>query len=114
VEQRAYRVVPGETTITPAEKRLATPADHLRYFTTFVAGIIENFSLAIKRPSADVATDRIHYRQRTVFMTDEELDTLLADIETRMDREDRAPSGVERKPHVISWIVLPEIQPERE
>ena len=98
----------GETIIPDYEKHRATPADHLRYFTTFVAGLISSFSQYTKRPDADIVRDRVAYRQRTLYLTDSELATLLDDIERRFDEEDDDASNPDRKPHVLTWIVLPE------
>lgn len=104
-----YRV--GETVIPAYDKHRATPADHLRYFTTFVAGLIDAFSRYVKRPGADMVRDRIVYRQRTLFLTGQELATLLDDLEARFDSEEDDPANPDRKPHVISWVILPEAQP---
>lgn len=104
----------GETTIPDYEKHRATPADHLRYFTTFVAGLISSFSQYTKRRDADVVRDHIAYRQRTLFLTDQELADLLDDIERRLDQEEDDPTNPDRTPRVVSWIVLPEIKPGEE
>lgn len=101
----------GETMIPEYERQRATPADHMRYFTTFAAGLIGAFSRYIKRPDVDVVGDRVVYRQRTLFLTDGELATLIDDFEARFDAEEDDPSNPKRKPHVISWIILPEVQP---
>jgi DNA-binding transcriptional ArsR family regulator len=104
----------GETMMSDYDKHRATPADHLRYFTTFVAGLIASFTRYTKRPDANVVRDRVAYRQRTLFLTDKELTTLIDDLEARFDREEDDPANPERRPHVISWVILPESQPREE
>jgi DNA-binding transcriptional ArsR family regulator len=113
-EERKYRVVQGETFVSSTDIRKATPADHLRYFTTFVAGLIENFARYVRRPNADIAEAGIGYRQVTLHLTPEELHRLKEDVEALFRRDLQNPPGGDRKPMVVTHIVLPEEHPTDE
>lgn len=113
-EKREYRVVQGETFVSSTDVLKATPADHLRYFTTFVAGLIENFARYIRRPDATVAESGISYRQVTLHLTKDELSRLTEEIEVLFRRDLQNPPGDDRKPMVISRIILPEVYPSDE
>jgi DNA-binding transcriptional ArsR family regulator len=112
--EREYSVVKGETFVSSSDIRKATPADHLRYFTTFVAGLIESFAGYIRRPNADIAEAGISYRQVTLHLTPDELRRLMEEIEVLFRRDLQNPPGGDRKPMVVSRIILPEVHPTNE
>lgn len=112
--ERVYALPEERMSITPQEALQATPADHLRYFTTFVAGLLGAFARYLKRPDPDLVRDGVGYRQITLSLTDDELRSLMADLDDRMRREVDNPPGDGRTPRVITRIVLPEVQPADE
>jgi DNA-binding transcriptional ArsR family regulator len=112
--ERVYMVAPGQTRVTKEERRMATPADHQRYFTTFVAGMLGMFTRYLKQPKADVVRDGVGYRQVTLQLSDNELETFMKDLDERFNLESRLQPGEGRRPRVFSWIVMPEVQPDDE
>ena len=109
--ERVYALPEDRMSIPPQELSVATPADHMRYFTTFVAGLLGSFARYLKRPSVDLARDGVGYRQVTLNLSDDELRVLMSDLDNRMRRELDNPAGDGRTPRVITRIVLPEVQP---
>lgn len=89
----------------------ASPSDHMRYFTTFIAGILGTFSRYLKRPNVDIERDGVGYRQITLHLSDEELRSLAADLDARLRREAGNEPGAGRRPRVIARIFMPEEQP---
>lgn len=106
--QARYRVVPEERRVRPADVIGATPADHLRYFTTFVAGMIENFARYTRRPTFDPVGSGTSYRQVTLHLTREELQRVVEDFEVIFSREIGNPPGGDRRPLVVTRIIMPE------
>lgn len=104
----AYTLVRPEGTIPETDRRLITPADHLRYFTAFAAALIDIFSRYLKRPNVDVVTDGVQYRQEVLHLTDEEHDRLVTDIQARLDNASQYDPSNERKPRILSWIIIPD------
>jgi DNA-binding transcriptional ArsR family regulator len=103
-----YRVDSEEARIGPGDIRQATPADHLRYFTTFVAGLIENFSRLIRRPNVDVSEAGVSYRQATLHLDKEERERLSAELEEVFERYAANTPGGQRRPMVVTRIIMPE------
>lgn len=103
-----YRVVPEERRIQPADVLSATPADHLRYFTTFVAGLIDNFARCTRRTPFDPAGSGTSYRQVTLYLNTGELQRVVDEFETIFSREIENPPGGDRRPMVVTRIIMPE------
>jgi DNA-binding transcriptional ArsR family regulator len=103
-----YRVIPEERRIQPADVLKATPADHLRYFTTFVAGLIDNFARCTRHLPFDPVNSGTSYRQVTLYLTTDELQRVVDEFETIFSREIENPSGGDRKPMVVTRIIMPE------
>jgi hypothetical protein len=103
-------------TMRQLEARLAevSPSTLSRQVDTFVADLIVSFTRYAKLLKANVVRHRITYRQRTLFLTDRELAMLIDGLEARIDREEDDPANPERRPNVISWVILAEPQPREE
>jgi DNA-binding transcriptional ArsR family regulator len=106
-----YRLVKANANITETEVRLATPADHLRYFTTFVAGMIEMYSRYLKRPEVDLVADGVELRQELLYLSRDEVRDVVREFQARLDELARNRPDPERSPRVFSWIIMPEVTP---
>src|SRR5262249_3319406 len=51
----------------------ATPEDHMRYFTAFVAGLLADFARYLRRDVIHLAADGVGYHQTVLYLSDEEL-----------------------------------------
>jgi DNA-binding transcriptional ArsR family regulator len=109
--ERVFRLTEERLTIPPSDVVRATPADHMRYFTTFVAGLIGSFARYLQRPTIDPGRDGVSYRQVTLYLTDEELASLMTDLDARIRREHANEPGNGRHPRVFTRIVLPDDHP---
>lgn len=94
--------------ITPTDLRMATPADHLRYFTTFVAGLLATYSRYLRRPKVDPVEDGVSVREMTLHLTSAELNALKQDLYERIQREASNELEGERRTHVLAWVIVPE------
>jgi len=109
--ERVYALRMEHVSIPAEELARATPADHMRYFTTFVAGLLGSFGRYLKRPRLDLAKDGVGYRQITLNLSRAELDALIDDLNARLYAElDNVPTP-ERNVYTISRIVIPEEGP---
>ena len=109
--ERVFTLPEEELAIPPDELARATPTDHMRYFTSFVAGLIGSFSRYLRRPGVDFERDGVGYRQTTLHLSDKELRNLIDDFEARMRQEWANEPGPDRQARVITRIVLPEEEP---
>lgn len=109
-DEPSYRLN-QEASITPADLRLATPADHMRYLSTFVSGLLDTYSRYLKRPQLDPVDDGVSVREMILHLTKDELRTLKQDLYERIQREFPNEPGDDRAPHVLAWIIMPEEPP---
>lgn len=105
--ERTYALVDALTSVSPEEVASATPEDHVRWFTTFVAGLIGDFARYVARPDADFLADGAGYRQVALWLSDKELRQLLLDLNAVVaPRLANAPRrGRQRR--VLSTILVP-------
>lgn len=106
-----YELVKSHANITDTEVRLATPADHLRYFTTFVAGMIDMYSRYLKQPDVDLVADGVELRQELLYLSHDELRGLVREFQDRLNELARNRPDAERTARVFSWIIMPGVFP---
>jgi hypothetical protein len=86
-----------------------TVEEQRRAFLTFVAGLLADFDRYLERGDVELARDRVGYRQVALYLTDSELDELLAELRavfaTRLDR----PAGEGRTRRLVSTLVMPAV-----
>lgn len=105
-QERTYGLGPSAV-LTEEAFRDATPEDHYRYFTTYVAGLLDQFGAYTRRPGIDLGADGVGYRDHVLNLTDGELRELLAEIRGAIAaRADNAPTP-ERTPRLLSTITIP-------
>ena len=105
--ERVFALPEERMSIPEEELARAGPADHMRYFTRFVAGLLGSFGRYLRRPALDFRRDGVGYRQVTLLLSDEELIALIADLDARMRREVGNAPSPERKPRILTRIVMP-------
>ncbi len=105
--ERTYAVVEAAVSLGPDAVAGATRDDHLRYFATFVGALISDFATYLDTDGADVGRDGVGYRQAPLWLTDDELDDLLARLgETLAPFLANEPSP-ERRRRLLTTILMP-------
>lgn len=104
--ERTYAL--GAKSVLSAEAfRTATREDHYRYFSTYVAGLLDQFGGYLAQPTVDLEADGVGYRDETLNLSDTELHEMLAElrgvISQRLDNE--LTDG--RRPRTLSTIIMP-------
>ncbi len=94
--RRVYALVEGAGTLAPEDLAGATKDDHLRYFTVFLAGLLDDFGRYLQRGSVDFVADGVGYRQIPLELSDQEfaelagrLNAALAPVIANRPRPDR-------------------------
>jgi hypothetical protein len=83
--------------------------DHRRAFRIFAAALMADFDRYLDRAGErpDLAGDRVGYRQAAVWVTDEEFDTMIADLAAVLrPRLAHRPDG-DRRRRLVTTINLP-------
>jgi DNA-binding transcriptional ArsR family regulator len=90
----------------------ATRDDHLRYFITFIATLIDDFAAYLDRGEPDYARDGVGYRQVMLALSDAEFRRMSKALSAALLPFVTLPAAAKRKPRYLSTIVMP-AQPRR-
>lgn len=110
--ERTYRLDPGQSEVTLEDLESMTAEQHKQAFVAFIAGVLADYDAYLDRGDIDLLRDRVGYRQHALWLTDDEMDELLA-----KHRETLAPY-VEREPapgrvrRLLSTILMPAVRGE--
>ncbi|MEA4908964.1 MAG: helix-turn-helix domain-containing protein [Chloroflexi bacterium] len=85
--------------------------DHLRYFTTFVATLLDDFSLYVKNTEPlNVLTDGVGYQKFPLELSDEEFITVATGINAAIAPHLNNPPAPGRKRRIFATIVMPVVE----
>jgi hypothetical protein len=110
--ERSYRLDVTAASVGPGDAAAMTADDHRRAFTTFAGALMAAFDRYVTRAarqgaSADLAADRVGYRQVAVWVTDEEFDAMAADLADALKaRMANRPDGARRR-RLVTTVHLP-------
>ena len=108
VVERTYAIVESAVSIGADEIADASDDDHLRYFTTFVGTLLAQFASYVADGDIDPAADGIGYRQAALWLSDDEFDTLVAQLTTAVQPHLQHEPSPARRRRLLSTIVLPD------
>jgi DNA-binding transcriptional ArsR family regulator len=106
--ERVYALVEGAASLGPEALADATPEDHLRWFTLFLAGLLGDFGRYVAGGRVDVVADGVGYRQLPLELSDEELAELAGRLNAALLPVLHNPPAPERRRRILTTIVLPE------
>ena len=105
--ERTYRLHVEAAQVTLADLERMTPDEHKQAFASFVAGLLADFDAYADRGDIDFIRDRVGYRQTALWLTNEELDDVLAKTrELHAPYASQGPGGG-RARRVVASVVLP-------
>jgi DNA-binding transcriptional ArsR family regulator len=104
--ERYYRLADEATSADPAGM---TAEDHRRAFATFVAALLADFDRYVDGagPSPDLAADGVGYRQAGLWLDDEELGDLLAELRAVVAARMALPQREGRRRRILSTVLMP-------
>lgn len=105
--ERTYALRTNLAQVTADELSHMGPDDHRRAFVGFIAGLLATFDTYVDRGDIDLLRDRVGYRTSAFWLTDDELDTVLAGMREALGPyADRGP-GDGRVRRMLSTVVIP-------
>jgi DNA-binding transcriptional ArsR family regulator len=110
--EKVYALQPAGLELTSAELAEAMPEDHMRFFTTFVAGLLGSFSRYLKGGDIDFVRDGVGYRQVTLQLSDAELMTMAGELSAVVMRSIANQPDPGRRARVFTSILIPEPSPQ--
>lgn len=95
--------------LSPSEIAAMSPADHAHAFGVFVAQLLGDFEryLASEDPAPDPARDGAGYRLGAAWLTDAELEELLADLAAQIRPRLANGPAPGRRRRILAGVVIP-------
>ncbi len=110
--ERTYRVVSSAVSLTDADLESATSDDHFRYFATFVGTMLTDYATYLAAGEPSLGADRVGYRQTPIWLTDDELDALVAALRTAVDAVIDNEAGPGRRRRLLTTVIMPDDRSE--
>lgn len=106
--ERTYQVVQGAGRLTRADIVNTSARDHIQYFTTFVATLIDSFAGYVRSASLDAMfEDGLSYNRTVVYLTDHERMQFQAELQTLATRMLALPPDTNRRKYTLAQAVIP-------
>jgi len=84
--------------------------DHLRYFTAFIATVLDDFSRYVNNAKPfDVIADGVGYQKFPLELSDEEFITVAKGINAAITPYSNNPPAPGRKRHLFTTVVMPDV-----
>ena len=84
-----------------------SPDDHRQAFTAFVAGLLADFDRYLARGAPDFSDDGVGYRQAALWLDDDELADLLADLREVIELRQRNEPAPGRTRRLLTTVLMP-------
>lgn len=104
--EKVYAAETGKAVLTAEDVADASRDDHLRYFATFVTGLLDEYSAYLRRERIDLLTDGVGYRERHLHLDDGELTAFVSELGSLLERWERPPGGG-RTPRLLATVLMP-------
>lgn len=105
--ERRFALHPGAASIAPADLATASRDDHLRWFASFLAGLLGAFGRYLDRGTPDLARDGVGYREVIVHLSDPELVEMATALNAALLPFVTQPPGEGRTPRLLATILMP-------
>lgn len=105
--ERTYAVDLGAAEVGADAARSMSREDHRRAFTAFTAALLGQFERYLERGEVHPAQDRISYRQAALWLSDEELDEMVAELRDTITRRLGNREGPGRTRRTLATVLLP-------
>ncbi len=105
--ERRYELHPGAASLGPADLAAASREDHLRWFASFLAGLLGAFGRYVDRGVPDLARDGVGYREVVLQLSDEELARMAAALNAALLPFATQPPAEGRTPRLFATVLVP-------
>ena len=106
---KVYAVQKGQARIHPADTRAATDVDQLRYFTTFLNTLAENFRTYLAQRPLDPGDDPVHSLMETLHLRPDEYRQFMAELNALLEPWRARPPAPDRRRLIFAHIALPDL-----
>lgn len=108
--EKAYTLGSQGATIDAQQFAAMSREDHLRYFTTFAATLLDDFSRYVKNPEPiNILTDGVGYQKFPLELSDEEFIEVAKGINAAIVPQLSNQPAPGRKRRIFATIVMPDV-----
>ncbi|MDO9084908.1 MAG: helix-turn-helix domain-containing protein [Anaerolineaceae bacterium] len=109
-EERAYRLLLSPH-ITQEDVQMMSKDDHLHYFSTYAAGLVQDFKAYLdSQDNLDMLADRAGYSEAVFYASTEEMDELFAPFRERLLALSKHLPQAGRRLRKLVFINHPEVE----
>ncbi|MBB6248735.1 helix-turn-helix domain-containing protein [Rhodanobacter sp. A1T4] len=106
--ERTYRLDPNTIKMPPEDIPDIDPDTHLKYFSVFLASLLEDFGRYMRSDDVDVVRDDVHYLQATFLASPEEFVGFMKEMQALIKRFAGLGPAKNRTQRTVSMVTLPE------
>ncbi|TAN03433.1 MAG: ArsR family transcriptional regulator [Rhodanobacteraceae bacterium] len=106
--ERSYRINPKAVAVPAEEIGAIDPEAHQKYFSVFVASLLEDFGRYIRSGDVDVQRDDVHYLQVPILASAEEFTRFMEALMALINKFAKRGPGEHRIRRTVSIVTLPE------
>jgi len=106
--ERIYGLAQGRARLTAEDLAEASREDHMRYFMTFIASLLDDFASYLEQQDVDLFKDGVGYGQVPLYLSDREFDDVAEKIRDVLTRAAANQPTAGRRRRTFSTIVVPE------
>ena len=105
--ERRFVLHAGAASLRPDDLAVATPGDHLRWFASFLAGLLGAFGRYVAAGTPDLARDGAGYREVVLQLSDSELAQMSVALNAALMPFAVNPPGDGRTARLFATVLVP-------
>ncbi|MGA9333330.1 MAG: helix-turn-helix domain-containing protein [Rudaea sp.] len=106
--ERTYRIEPKAVRLSAEDIGAIDAETHLKYFSVFLASLLDDFGRYTRSGDVDVVRDDVHYLQVPMRTTPKEFASFMQELSALIKRFVGKKSGKHRMLRTVSIVTLPE------
>ncbi|MGH8147206.1 MAG: helix-turn-helix domain-containing protein [Rhodanobacteraceae bacterium] len=106
--ERTYRIDPKTVRVPAEDIGAITPETHQKYFSIFVASLLEEFGRYTRSGDVDVLRDEVHYLQVPILATPKEFASFMEEFAALIQKFAGHGPARHRMRRTVSIVTLPE------
>ena len=107
--EKVYGIHEGGATLDRTDIADASPADHLRYFTTLLESLAAAFRGYLGHPASNPNAGEAMYNAQPLYLSDAEYEELMAGMRALIAQATTRPESPSRRRHILSIIAIPDL-----
>ncbi len=111
--ERTYTLRHGSASLRKEDLEAASREDHLRFFGSFAASLIDEYARYLRRSRIDLVADAVMYREGTVYLSDEEAADVASEMWAAFSRRVGTEPAAGRSAHTFAVVSIPGPDPAR-